>query len=89
MKKITTSSGFKCEVNSNVTKDWRFMKALGKCQHNDTALDGAIEVETALLGAKGAEALEKHLEELDGFVSAEKLFAELTEILSALDDSKN
>lgn len=87
--KITTKSGFKCEVKENIKKDWRFIKAISKCQNDETALEGGIELESILLGAKGAKALESHLEEQDGYIDTEKLFAEITEIIEALDTTKN
>lgn len=87
--KITTKSGFKCEVNKDIAKDWRLIKALQKCQHDETALDGGIELENLLLGVKGSTELEKHLEALDGFVSADKLFEEMNEILEKINPSKN
>ena len=87
--KITTKSGFKCDVNKDIMNDWRFIRSLGKCQNPDTALEGAIELETALLGKQGAIDLENHLEALDGLVKADRLFEELTEIMSNIDKSKN
>lgn len=81
---ITTKSGFKCKVNDKLAKDWRLIKVLAKCQKEATAFEGCIELEAVLLGAKGADALEAHLEALDGYVDTEKLFAELTEIVDAI-----
>lgn len=82
--KITTKSGFKCEVKDKLAKDWRLIKVLAKCQKEETAFEGCIELENVLLGDKGAEALESHLEALDGYVDTEKLFAELTEIVETI-----
>ena len=82
--KITTKSGFKCEVKENVVKDWRYVKALAKCQNDETALEGGVELVDVLLGAKGQKDLEKHLEALDGYVDAEKIFSEVTEIINVL-----
>ena len=87
--KITTKSGFKCEINKDIIKDWRLIKTLQKCQHDETALDGGVELENLLLGDKGSKELEKHIEALDGFVGADKLFEEMTEILEKLNPSKN
>lgn len=89
MIKIKTSSGFECEINSNKKNDWRLLKAISKCEHSETALEGGIELEAALLGPDGSDALEKHLEEQDGYVDISKLFDELREILDQIDDSKN
>lgn len=85
--KITTKSGFKCDIDKKIMKDWRLIKALQKCQHEDTALDGGVELERMLLGVEGSNALESHLEALDGVVTADKVFEELTEIMGKL--SKN
>lgn len=87
--KITTKSGFKCEVKENIKKDWRFLKAIAKCNNNNTILEGGIELENLLLGAEGVKALESHVQTEDGYIDTEKLFAEITEIIEALDTTKN
>lgn len=87
--KVTTSSGFKCEIDPNVSNDWRLLRAIRKCQHEETAFEGGIELESILLKDKGSKALEAHLEALDGYVDAEKLFSELLEIIQSLSTSKN
>ena len=87
--KITTKSGFKCEIRDEITNDWRLLRSIGKCQNDATALEGGQELELALLGVDGAKTLEDHIEKKEGFVSVQSLFAEITEILNKVDSSKN
>ena len=85
MKKITTSTGFKCDVNENVLKDWRFVKALALMASEDETdiVTGATESVTLLLGKKGEQELCRHVEK-DGYAPVEDIMSEVKEILSKI-----
>ncbi len=81
--KIKTKSGFACNVNENKMKDWRFVKALAKCDSKDESiqLEGITFVVPFLFGEEGEQALIKHVEK-DGVAFAEDIFKEFSEVLS-------
>lgn len=81
--KVKTTSGFKCNVNENKVKDWRFVKALAKCdsKNDSQILEGLSFVVPFLLGEDGEEALIQHVADKDGIASADLIIGELREIL--------
>lgn len=83
---IKTSSGFKCKVNEKKAKDWRFVKALAKCDSNDesSVLEGLAFVVPFLLGEDGELALEKFVEDKEGIVSSDVVIKEFKEILKLI-----
>lgn len=85
MKKIKTSSGFKCEVNEEIIKDWRFVKALAQMSGSDEmdVVAGATKTVTLLLGEKGEQELCRHVEK-DGVASVVDIMAEVKEIMSQI-----
>lgn len=80
--KIKTKSGFACEINEKKVKDWRFIKALAKCDSKDESqqLEGITEIIPFLFGEKGEEKLIKHVSK-DGIASTEDIIAEFREVL--------
>lgn len=81
--KIKTKSGFACEINENKMKDWRFVKALAKCDSKDESkqLEGITFVIPFLFGEKGEEKLIEHVSK-DGIASTEDIIAEFKEVLT-------
>lgn len=81
---IKTKSGFTCKVNENKIKDWRFVKALAKCDgKTDTqVLEGLSFVVPFLLGEDGEAALIEHVTDKDGIAPADALITEVREIIS-------
>ena len=49
---VKTKSGFECEINERKVKDWKFAKALAKCDSGDEsqALEGTTFIVPFLLG---------------------------------------
>ena len=86
--KIETSSGFKCEVNENKARDWRFTKALAKWDSADGSkiLEGVTEVVPFLLGEEGEKKLIQHVTDADGIADTAKILEEFKEIMTLLGD---
>lgn len=76
-----TSTGFEYELPENLKDDYEYFEALRKVEDNPLAV---IDVAKILLGDEGYARLKEHCR-VDGRVSAEKVFAEVTEISN--DDS--
>lgn len=85
---VKTRSGFECKVNERKLKDWRFAKALAKCDSGDESkvLDGLTFVVPFLLGEDGEESLMKHVEDADGIVSTETVISEIRNIIELVGE---
>lgn len=85
---VKTRSGFECKVNERKLKDWRFAKALAKCDSGDESkvLDGLTFVVPFLLGEDGEESLMKHVEDADGIVSTENVISEIRNIIELVGE---
>ena len=85
---VKTRSGFECKVNERKLKDWRFTKALAKCDSGDESkvLDGLTFVVPFLLGEDGEESLMKHVEDADGIVSTESVISEIRNIIELVGE---
>jgi hypothetical protein len=85
---VKTRSGFECKVNERKLKDWRFAKALAKCDSGDESkvLDGLTFVVPFLLGEDGEESLMKHVEDADGIVSTESVISEIRNIIELVGE---
>lgn len=80
--KIRTKSGFECDVDERVLKDYRFVKSLARMTKGSLeSVDAVANVIELLLGDD--EELMRHCER-DGFVSAEDVATEVREILGEL-----
>lgn len=86
--KITTKSGFVCNVNKDRAKDWRFCKALAKCDSEDESqvIQGITFVVPFLLGEDGEERLIKHVTNKEGVAPVDVMLLEFKEILQAMGD---
>jgi hypothetical protein len=85
---VKTRSGFACKVNERKLKDWRFAKALAKCDSGDESkvLDGLTFVVPFLLGEDGEKSLMKHVEDADGIVSTETVISEIRNIIELVGE---
>lgn len=79
--KIQTKSGFVCNIDEDKVKDWRFARALAKCDAETTAIQGMSMAVTFLLGDSGESALMDHVKEESGAIPTEKVISEFKEIL--------
>ncbi len=85
---VKTKSGFECKVNERKLKDWRFAKALAKCDSGDESkvLEGLTFVVPFLLGEDGESALMEHISDDEGIVSTEAIISEVREIISLVGE---
>ena len=88
--KITTKSGFKCEVNENILDDRGFLRLYSALMKEpEDPFELFDEMELKLLGEKGAAALSKHIIKTYGYESVKATSDEIGEIVAALNPSKN
>ena len=81
--KVTTKSGFTCDIDKEKLDDWHFAKLAAKAtQGGEEALQCTIYLVDHMLTEKDAERLEAHVKTKDGRVPTTKMVAEVTEILN-------
>lgn len=87
MKHIITKSGFECDVNPEIAKDYRTLRVVADME--DDELDGEEKFKSVMrfipiiIGRDGEKKLIKHVM-ADGVVDATKMMAEAKEILLLL-----
>ena len=84
--KVTTTTGFNCEVDERVLDDYRLVDALRKLNSSDemTVIEGLTTIVDLILG-KEKERLFKHIMGYsDGFVNKNAMDSETREIVQAL-----
>ena len=84
---IKTKSGFKCKVNENRVKDWRYIKTssqIAKSKDDMEIINGIDFLMSFLLGEE-YERLMEHLAE-DGIVDSSKLIATYKEITERIGE---
>lgn len=87
--KITTKSGFKCSVNENKVKDWRFVSTtakISKAKDEIVIIDSLNFLLNFLLGEEQSNALVEHLSRNGGIADVEKVMAEYREIVERLSE---
>lgn len=80
---ITTRSGFKCKVNENKIKDWRYVTTSTKIAKSDNEIEivnGVDFLLRFLLGDEQTDKLIEHISDKDGIAGAVDLVAEFKEI---------
>ncbi len=90
--KVTTKSGFKCEINERVLDDWRFVRAIAKSTSDDAndKLRGAIDIVSLIMG-DNEEAFYKYLssKDPDGIISESAVTDDLVSIIDQIKALKN
>lgn len=82
--KVETSTGFKCDVDENVLKQYRFVKLVTMIENDASALFGMISM---LLG-DSEERLQDHLYKINGhYPEIEEVASEVNDILTKLKDN--
>lgn len=84
MVNITTKSGFKCKIDTTKCTDWRYLKALSKCDSGNEKdiLEGLAFAIPFLLG-KAEDSLIEHCTE-KGVCSTQRIISEFREIVALL-----
>lgn len=80
MLKGTTKSGFKFEIEDKRLNNYELLEAISEVEESPLALPRVIKL---LLGDNKAKALKNHTRDDEGFVSSEKLSAEIMEIFES------
>ena len=80
MLKGTTKSGFKFEIDDKHLGNYELLEAISEVEDSPRALPRVIKL---LLGDSKAKALKNHVRDDEGFVSADKLSAEIMEIFES------
>lgn len=90
MKHIVTESGFECDVNEAITKDWRFTKAIAMADSKDESkkLQGYVQVVELLLGDEGEERLMEHVKTTDGIVPLKAINGEVISLIKGIKDTR-
>ena len=86
MAKITTSSGFVCEVDEESINDAFFFDDVRKMKRGD--LTAMVDLCERLLGESGKDELLGHLKDDKGRAPMEDLEREITEIIQELKSVK-
>ena len=90
--KVTTKSGFKCEINERVLDDWQFVRAIAKSTSDDAndKLRGAIDI-VSLIMRDNEEAFYKYLssKDPDGIVSESAVTDDIVSIIDQIKALKN
>lgn len=84
---IKTKSGFKCKVNENRVKDWRYIKTSSKIakSKDDMEIINGIDFLMSFLLGEEYERLMEHLAE-DGIVDSSRLIATYKEITERIGE---
>ena len=80
MLKGTTKSGFKFDIEDKRLNNYELLEAISDVEESPLALPHVIKL---LLGDSKAKALKNHVRDDEGFVSSEKLSAEIMEIFES------
>ena len=80
MLKGTTKSGFNFDIEDKRLNNYELLEAISEVEESPLALPRVIKL---LLGDNKAKALKNHVRDDEGFVSAEKLSAEIMEIFES------
>ena len=90
--KITTKTGFECDVDVDRLDDWEFAKAAAAAstgRRGADALNLTIFMVDHMLTKKDAERLQKHVKTEDGRVPTSKMMSEIEDILMKINAAKN
>jgi len=86
MLKGTTKSGFNFEINEKRINDWRLLRKLKAAESNPLETPALLD---AMLGSEQSLALEKHLEDEEGFVDPDVMMKEIFSIFDEVKKLKN
>ena len=81
--KITTKTGFECEVNEKILSDYRFVKAIAKTKSKDPLISASALFDLVELLIGDDTELIEHCT-VDGIADTGKVSEEITDIISQL-----
>ncbi len=86
---IQTKSGFECQVRPETLSDFRFLRQLRDMKGSDPTQNivGMVDMAEMVLGEDGVERLLEHVKTEEGFAPAEKVAAEVGEIISIMAEA--
>lgn len=84
--KVTTTTGFKCEVDERVLDDYRLVDSMRKLNSSDemTMIEGLTTIVDLILGKEKERLFEHIMSYSDGFVNKNAMDSETREIVQAL-----
>lgn len=86
MIKGTTSTGFEYEVSEKVANDYELVENLGELDKNPLILGTIVK---QILGEKQTEKLKDHVRDEEGMVPTDRISAEIIEIFTSNNVTKN
>lgn len=83
---VTTTTGFKCEVDERVLDDYRLVDSLRKLNSSDemTMIEGLTTIVDLILGKEKERLFQHIMGYSDGFVNKNAMDSETREIVQAL-----
>ena len=86
-----TKTGFEFNVDSRVKNDWRVLRSIADIQSKDksTQAKAVVQLIQLIIGEREEELLQHIAENNDGFVPAEVVYAEISDILGQIPAIKN
>lgn len=88
--KITTTSGFKCEIDAERLKEWDFVKCLALIDSEDESdkLQGIAKAVPLMFGKQGEKELMDHLRKTNGAADTASVIAEFVDALTKVNAKK-
>lgn len=85
-KEIKTKSGFVCEADERITKDWDFLTLLAHIDEGNELeqIKATEELLVKVIGREGTDRLKEHVKDEDGFAPIDKIISEFKEILQKM-----
>jgi len=84
--KITTKTGFQCDVNEKILNDYRFVKAIAKTKSKDPLISASALFDLVDLLIGDDTVLIEHCT-VDGIADTGKVSEEITDIISQLGNN--
>lgn len=85
MLKGETKTGFKYQIEEQVTDDYELVELIVEAEENPLVFPKLIN---RVLGSSQLKALKEHVRDKEGRVSAQKMVAEITDIFQSQDKLK-
>lgn len=88
---ITTTSGFKCDINENVLDDWRFTKAVARAHSDDDSIrmNAAVDLVSLILRDSELDYYKFVEKKNNGIVTEDTVTKDLQSIIEQIKALKN